>query len=415
MFFTSLPELLAAHGAAASAGVAVLSAPGALYRAASTDAVYVNSTLVVSGLTGEDGMSTRLDLTAFTDLAFIVQAGATLELRNLTLLLPPLPTKAATGSPASALAHVIGLDASGARVRLTGVNMVMATRRSLCVIYSWLLYTMVMATVHLTPHTLLTCTCSDLFTVTHTLCTPEDWRYGTTELQVLRGIVLYGNGTMPLGLASGGSGPPPDAASALAILVDTSITCMDGPPPPPWACSATYVASADMLRSTAEEMLAGTAGPVLLSLTGNVTLQPDSWGSGLVVREGQQLGLYGNPEPLRAVQLDFAGIAGAIVAESASVLLRQLVLLGLPYAPNVDSPKELFAVWVHAVFTGRDKLGMPTLGWSWQEQASLVCDQCTLVLSPLEAAMWCRAAKAPQPSTPLVYSWGILGLLQEMP
>ncbi|PNH07665.1 hypothetical protein TSOC_005832 [Tetrabaena socialis] len=322
MSFTSLAELLAAHGAAASAGVAVLSAPGALYRAISSDAVYVKNTLVVSGLIGEDGISTRLDLTAFTDLAFIVQAGATLELRNLTLLLPPLPTKTTTGSTASALAHVIGLEESGARVLLAGVNMVMATQ-------------------------------SDLFTLTRTLCTPEDWRYGTKELQVLRGVVLYGNGTMLLGLSSDGSSPPPDAASALAILVNTSITCEGGPPPPPWACSATYVASADMLRSTAEEMLSGTAGPVLLSLTGNVTLQPDSWDGGLVVRKGQQLGLYGNPEPLRAVQLDFAGIAGAIVAESGRVLLRQLVLLGLPYPPNVDSPKELFAVWVHAVFTGR--------------------------------------------------------------
>ncbi len=52
-------------------------------------------------------------------------AGSSLELRNLTLLLPPVPVEALSAEPPSVLSHVMG--GRPERVVLEGVRLVLQT------------------------------------------------------------------------------------------------------------------------------------------------------------------------------------------------------------------------------------------------------------------------------------------------
>ncbi|KXZ56486.1 hypothetical protein GPECTOR_1g435 [Gonium pectorale] len=242
--------------------------------------------------------------------------GSRLVLQNLTLLLP----REAPGALYSPLAHLIAAATAerDAEEPTPAVS------------------------VLLSDVTLLLPGDSELRTFTRRLCEPTSWRHrGAAQLRVLGGVVLYGNDTMQLAPPA----PP-------AVLLRTNVTSRSGSAAP-WACSATAVSGADELRATAAELLAVTGGTVLLSLTGNVTIDPElgDWGPGsFTIPRGTSLGLYGDPSPAKTIQLDFGGVDSAFrVASSATVLLVDLVLLGLPYPRNVLDPRELLAAWVHGV------------------------------------------------------------------
>ncbi|KXZ43493.1 hypothetical protein GPECTOR_89g513 [Gonium pectorale] len=141
---SSLPESLAAGGAvqagpggSARTGSAIL--PAGTYQPLDVQSVEVVGRLVVAGSGPGEGdggeaaagggttAATTLDLTAFQDgPAFMMLAGSSLELYNLTLLLPPAPPEALTAQPPTVLSHVIG--GSPARVTLSGVRLVLPTQ-----------------------------------------------------------------------------------------------------------------------------------------------------------------------------------------------------------------------------------------------------------------------------------------------
>ncbi|KXZ56484.1 hypothetical protein GPECTOR_1g433 [Gonium pectorale] len=253
--------------------------------------------------------------------------GASLHLRDLTLLLPAPPPEALAVAPASVLAHLI--TASGSAAAADGGEDASPTAVS----------------VLLSDVTLMLPGDAELRAFMSRLCESTSWQHrGAAQLRVLGGVAMYGNDTMQLAPPA----PP-------AVLLRTNVTSRSASAAP-WACSATAVSGAGELRATAAELLAVTSGTVLLSLTGNVTIDPETggWGpSGLVVPEGSQLGLYGDPTPGRATQLDFGGLESALsVRPGGVVVLADLVLLGLPYPRDVQRPTTLLAAWVHSLDFG---------------------------------------------------------------
>ncbi|KXZ56483.1 hypothetical protein GPECTOR_1g432 [Gonium pectorale] len=270
---------------------------------------------------------TVLDLSAYEEApAFRLLPGSSLHLRDLTLLLPAPSPEALAAEPASVLAHLITAAAGSVAMTADGGEDASPPAVSLL----------------LSDVTLMLPGDAELRTFTRRLCEPTSWRHrGAADLRVLGGVVMYGNDTMQLAPPA----PP-------AVLLRTNVTSRSASAAP-WACSATAVSGAGELRATAAELLAVTSGTVLLSLTGNVTIDPETggWGpSGLVVPEGSQLGLYGDPTPGRATQLDFGGLESALsVRPGGVVVLADLVLLGLPYPRDVQRPTTLLAAWVHSV------------------------------------------------------------------
>ncbi|KXZ43492.1 hypothetical protein GPECTOR_89g512 [Gonium pectorale] len=312
---SSLPESLAAGGAVqAGSGASTLTGsallPAGTYQPLDVQSVEVVGRLVVAGSgPGEGGGGeaatgggstaiTTLDLTAFQDgPAFWTLNGSSLELHNLTVLLPPAPSEALTAQPPSVLSHVIG--GSPARVTLSGL-----------------------------------------------------WRLGDPEVR--HGVVTFSDGSMPLAVPGIGSAasastslPPP------ALLLRTRVTCCgEAGPQPPFACGAAAVTDAAGLRATAAELMAemGLApSSVLVWLAANVTLDPDTWGGPLEVPAGVYLLLFGNQDPGAATQLDFGGIESAIHTDKGVVQIQDLVLLGLPYPSTVGDLRAALAAWVHSV------------------------------------------------------------------
>ncbi|KXZ43488.1 hypothetical protein GPECTOR_89g508 [Gonium pectorale] len=342
VFASGLRESLAAGGAtltgpngSALTGSALL--PTGTYRPLDVQSVEVAGRLVVAGSgPGEGGGGeaagggstaiTTLDLTAFQDgPAFWVLNGSSLELHNLTLLLPPAPPEALTAQPPTVLSHVIG--GSPARVTLSGVLLVLPTQ-------------------------------TELVIFTAPLCDPQFWRRG--DPQVRHGVVTFGTGSMPLAVPGVGnetstSLPPP------ALLLRTRVTCCgEAGPQRPFPCGAAAVRDAAGLRATAAELMA-EMGPapssVLVWLAANVTLDPDTWGGPLEVPPGVYLMLLGNPDPGAATQVDFAGIESAVHTEKGFVQIQDLVLLGLPYPSTTNNLVHTVAAWVHAVTTSRMSTG----------------------------------------------------------
>ncbi|KXZ41454.1 hypothetical protein GPECTOR_459g365 [Gonium pectorale] len=304
--------------------------------------------------------------------------GSSLELRNLTLLLPPAPPEALTAQPPTVLSHVIGGSPAG--VTLSGVRLVLPTETELTV-------------------------------YTRQLCDPQSWAFNVRRLEVLRGEVLFGNESMPLGWAPPLEGQEAASASTLttplptpaaALLLRTVVTCCGGDgdgPPGPWVCTATAVWGAADLLATAREAMPATSSLVLLSLAAHVTLDPEAAGGPLEVWSGVKLCLYGNPDPVAAgpaTQLDFAGIESAVRTTAGFVQLQDLVLLGLPYPAKVVYLVQAVAAWLHAVEIVR----LPF--WLWGRVPAVVrltLIRCTLVLPAAEAAWW-RAAIAAEAAAP---------------
>ncbi|KXZ43490.1 hypothetical protein GPECTOR_89g510 [Gonium pectorale] len=327
IFTSGLRESLAVGGATltgpdgpALSGSALL--PTGTYRPLDVQSVEVAGRLVVAGsgppAAGGSTAITTLDLTAFQDgPAFWMLNGSSLELHNLTVLLPPAPPEALTAQPPTVLSHVIG--GSPARVTLSGVRLVLPTQ-------------------------------TELVTFTGRVCDPQIWRRGDPEVR--HGVVTFGTGSMPLAvnqlrIAASASLPPP------ALLLRTRVTCCgEAGPQPPFAHGAAAVRDATGLRATAAELMAemGAApSSVLVWLAANVTLDPDTWGGPLEVPAGVYLLLFGNPDPGAATQLDFGGIESAIRAQRGFVQIQDLVLLGLPYPSTVADVLAAFAAWVHSV------------------------------------------------------------------
>ncbi|KXZ43003.1 hypothetical protein GPECTOR_107g147 [Gonium pectorale] len=376
----------AGPGGSALTGSALLRA--GTYRPLDVQSVEVAGHLVVVGSgDGEGGggeaaagggtAATTLDLSAFQDgPAFLMLTGSYLELHNLTVLLPPAPSEALTAQPPTVLSHVIG--GSPARVTLSGVRLVLTTQ-------------------------------TELAAYTRQVCDPQRWAFNLRRLEVLRGEVLFGNGSMPLGWAPplqaafASTTPPSSVRSpAAALLLRTVVTCCGGDgagPPGPWVCTATAVWGAAHLLATAREAMPATSSLLLLSLADHVTLDPEAAGGPLEVRSGVKLCLYGNPDPGAAgptTQLDFAGIESAVSTTAGFVQLQDLVLLGLPYPARVGNLVQAVAAWVHAVEIVR----LP----AWMvgrvpAAVRLSVVRCALVLPSAEAAWW-RAAIAAEAAAP---------------
>ncbi|KXZ43001.1 hypothetical protein GPECTOR_107g145 [Gonium pectorale] len=305
--------------------------------------------------------------------------GSSLELHNLTVLLPPAPPEALTAQPPTVLSHVIG--GSPARVTLSGVRLVLTTQ-------------------------------TELAAYTRQVCDPQRWAFNLRRLEVLRGEVLFGNGSMPLGWApplegqqaasASTTSPSPVPSPAAALLLRTVVTCCGGDgagPPGPWVCTATAVWGAAHLLATAREAMPATSSLVLLSLAAHVTLDPEAAGGPLEVRSGVTLCLYGNPDPSAAgptTQLDFAGIESAVRTTAGFVQLQDLVLLGLPYPAKVGNLVQAVAAWVHAVEIARPPAWMMGAPLPVLRLSVL---RCALVLPAAEAAWW-RAAIAAEAAAP---------------
>ncbi|KXZ56492.1 hypothetical protein GPECTOR_1g440 [Gonium pectorale] len=183
--------------------------------------------------------------------------GSRLHLRDLTLLLPAPSPDALAAAPASVLAHLI--TAAGSAAAADGGEDASPTAVSV----------LLLDVILMLPGD------AELRAFMSRLCEPTSWRHrGAAQLRVLGGVVMYGNDTMQLAPPA----PP-------AVLLRTNVTSRSASAAP-WACSATAVSGADELRATAAELLAVTGGTVLLSLTGNVTIDPElgDWGPILCLR-----------------------------------------------------------------------------------------------------------------------------------
>ncbi|KXZ56489.1 hypothetical protein GPECTOR_1g438 [Gonium pectorale] len=354
--------------------------------------VDVGGELLVAGFSEAPPGGTVLDLSSYeAGPAFRLlpgTCGSRLHLRDLTLLLPAPSPEALAAAPASVLAHLI--TAAGSAATADGGEDASPTAGS----------------VLLSDVTLMLPGDAGLRAFMSRLCEPTSWRHReAAQLRVLGGVVMYGNDTMQLAPPA----PP-------AVLLRTNVTSRSASAAP-WACSATAVSGAHELRATAAELLAATSGTVLLSLTGNVTIDPElgDWGpSGLVVPWGVTLGLYGDPTPGRAVQLDFGGLESAILAEDRGVVLfADLLLLGLPYPRDVTEIRALLAAWVHAVRFQVPRI--PGFTGARNPPIQLVARRCTIVVPALELAWWQVAAEANAGRTPgletlnwyLVTTWSL--------
>ncbi|KAG2495860.1 hypothetical protein HYH03_006098 [Edaphochlamys debaryana] len=257
-----------------------------------------------------------------THLLSPVPSGSHLELRRLRLLLPPLPGGAASEGAILAwlLAGAGSGSGGGGSVRLTGVSLVFASQAELSIF-------------------------------TATLCNPDTWTHASVSgTQILDGIVSYSNGSMPL------------PYGGLAALQDVSVTCSEGGgPQPPYACSATSVHNASDLLAAANHLLELTSGSVMLSLAANISLASPSgdglaegWAEGAVALPfGRSLALVGEPwaeSDLPSTLLDLAGAVGVFKTGVGQVVMRDLLVVGLAYPSSVSYIKDLYSIWIHAVY-----------------------------------------------------------------
>ncbi|EFJ51707.1 hypothetical protein VOLCADRAFT_87429 [Volvox carteri f. nagariensis] len=333
--------------------------------------VNVTSDLSISGSNSPfNGGATIVDLSGVPQVnltrPITVFNGASLRLSNLTLRVAPLPSP--YDRQISMLQHVIKL-VDGGRASLDNV-----------LIESY--------------------NCSYLQDFMRTLCTLTGWKYNTTELQVLNGVVLYGKAGMVLRESAPGS----DAEmEVMTTLTNCRLTCPGGLPPP-WTCSATYTNGSKDFQTKIQQLLPNTAEILLLSLASNVTLDPATWqpvNLGNVV-----MGLFGN-EVGRTTWLDFGGIAGAFVVpvynrKSNAVWIEWLGLLGLPYSPTFESPLDFLGMWMHAIRVNRT---VPAGRGSSSRVFQLYCDYCTIVVSDDEYNWLMANLPSARFTTPMDKPW----------
>ncbi|GLI63126.1 hypothetical protein VaNZ11_006033, partial [Volvox africanus] len=180
----------------------------------STEFFNVTSNINVSGQASPfNGGTTIVDLSGvlavnMTFRPITVWNGALLRLSNLNLRVSPLPATYAVGT--SLIKQVFRLI-NGGRVELENV---------LIEAYS----------------------CSDLETIMRSLClvtpTKTNWKYNTTGLQILNGLLLYGKAGMPVSEAA--TYTMAAEMEVLVTLTNCRVTCPAGGLKPPWVCTATY-------------------------------------------------------------------------------------------------------------------------------------------------------------------------------
>ncbi|PNH09420.1 hypothetical protein TSOC_003949 [Tetrabaena socialis] len=303
---------------------------------------------------------TALLLSDFIDgPAFVVPAGASLELRNLTLLLPPAPVNgSAAASGWSLLTRVFQLG-EGARLTLRDV-------------------------------TVYTSSCSDLYDFTRALCNPATWSF-STGLQILDAVLMYGNAQMPVGsyVAPGAAAPSNDTAASIpsAQLLNSTFSCSGGAPV---TCSATSVGDVFSLRGVAALLMRGSKDTVLLSVAANISLDPADWRQ-LQVRPGVLLALYGNPAV--KTTLDFGGIEGAVAVQATDrFLLYDMDLLGLPYPTRITQLFHFAAAFVHGVRVNGSRATGSLPALSVERCTLLLPDREILPPAPPVCVQWWRNA-----------------------
>ncbi|KAG2436274.1 hypothetical protein HXX76_006585 [Chlamydomonas incerta] len=357
-----------------------------------------------------------LDLSNFEyEPAFMLVPGSTLELHNLTVLLPPLLPAAVAAAPQSVLAQLLVVssnhDLQWGRINVRLHNCVLSLASE-----------------------------DDFRDFSRRVCQPDTWAH-TSELEVYGGAVRYGSSggsAMDLSMSVVGTNPEWSflrtsdmavaPAAAAARLVGVAVTCCvpSGGPAPPWACGAAAVSDAGSLLATAQRLLASTSEYVHISLTADMALggaagwvprqlSPfdatdmasgrsfiggeggDGGRGALAVRGTTSLALYGRPDG--SVRLDLGGVTAAVSTSFGGVLLRDLALGGLPYSDVVRTPRQLLAAWVHGVEVSRYG-SRPILLRDPTTQVRFL--RCTLEVPPLELAWWhaAAAAAAADPSDP---------------
>ncbi|GIL50131.1 hypothetical protein Vafri_6436 [Volvox africanus] len=316
----------------------------------STEFYNVTSYIVISGQTSPfNGGTTVVDLSGVLPVNVIrpitVWNGSLMRLSNLTLKVSPLPATYAVGT--SLIKHVIRLI-NGGRVELDNV---------LVEAYS----------------------CSDLETIMRSLClvtsTKTNWKYNTTEMQILNGFLLYGKAGMPVSEAATYSVAA--ETEVLATLTNCRVTCPGGGLKPPWVCSATFASGSKDFQDKIQTLLPNTSEAIMLSLTSDVTLDPLTWKP--VNMRNVVLGLFG--ESSRRTWLDFGGIPGAFVlpvynSQSTVVRIQGLRLRGLPYSPVMRSPLDFLSIWIHAFQINRTTPARLDL-----RSPQILCVDCVLVLN----------------------------------
>ncbi|KAG2423180.1 hypothetical protein HXX76_010948 [Chlamydomonas incerta] len=361
------------------------------------------------------GLGSGLDLRAFgvtASPAFrLLAVDSSLELRNLTLLLPALPPEevesdgAAAGGvgvlPPSLLAHVIqavggSSGSSRPQVVLWGV-------------------------------TLVTGACSDLDTHRRWFCSDLDrWRARAAvhdEPTILGGTVRFGSraprgGLMAVGSAAGasGGGSSSDAPPPCAQLLDCTVTCdaglsdvvntpyMPSGPDGPWDCVAVTVSDSAGL-AVLPDLIAGqldsNVGTALVTVAAGapVRVDPGTWTT-IKVRVRTSVFFVGRGRA--ASTLDLAGLPSKQFAEVDSDFsndgllgLMDLTLLGLSYPARAQVHMDLMAAWVHAVgISGiqEPNLDEPMLGRIVASQVMVWVKNVRLALPDTEAEWWRNAA-----------------------
>ncbi|GIL77970.1 hypothetical protein Vretifemale_7252, partial [Volvox reticuliferus] len=316
----------------------------------STEFYNVTSNTNISGPASPfNGGTTFVDLSSVLAVNVVrpitIWNGALLRLSNLALRVPPLPATYIVGT--SLIKHVVRLI-NGGRVELDNV---------LIEAYS----------------------CSDLETLMRSLClttsTKTNWKYNTTEMQILNGLLLYGKAGMPV--AEAATLTATAEMDVLATLTNCRVTCPEGGLKPPWVCSATYATGSKDFQFKIQNLLPNTSETIMLSLTSDVTLDPLTWkpvNMGSVV-----LGLFGQSS--RRTWLDFSGIPGAFVlpsynGQSTAVRIQGLGLRGLPYSPIMRSPLDFLSLWLHAFQINRTTPARLDL-----RSPQILCVECVLVLN----------------------------------
>ena len=165
---------------------------------------------------------------------------------------------------------------------------------------------------------------SELQAFARVLCRPTGTNlrfYPSNVMAIVNGVVQYGNGTMQLAATDGSSAAASAAAVAGASLVGSAATCAAAPVPPatapagpaaPYVCSATSVGNAVQLRTAAAALLNNTAEVVVISVTGNVSINASVWRGALALPRGLVLSLLGNPTAGQGVQVGGARAARAL-------------------------------------------------------------------------------------------------------
>eukprot|EP00198_Chlamydomonas_reinhardtii_P005764 XP_001695100.1 predicted protein [Chlamydomonas reinhardtii] len=147
-----------------------------------------------------------------------------------------------------------------------------------------------------------------------------------------------------------------------------------------------------VLRTAAAALLNNTAEVVVISVTGNVSINASVWRGALALPRGLVLSLLGNPTAGQGVQIDFGGVAPAFTASSygssGAVRLRDLNLVGLPYSRTVNSPMDFFSPWLHPFRVFRGGSGGAT------STPQLIATSCVLWLPDQEASWWNTALLA---------------------